>query len=85
MKITFNPAKLTVSVGGQKMKISSGKQVVKEYVNVPPYEGDYTITPSTETLTISTQNKRMTADLVINPIPQNYGLITWDGSTLIVS
>ena len=30
-------------------------------------------------------NKKATADITIAPVPQNYGLITWDGSTLTVS
>lgn len=50
-----------------------------------PYTGEYTITPTTETQTLATANKTLTRDIVINPIPSNYGLITWNGSTLMVS
>lgn len=50
-----------------------------------PYDGDYTITPMQETQVLQTENKHMLHDVTINPIPSNYGLITWDGSTLTVS
>lgn len=50
-----------------------------------PYFGPYEITPSNATQTFQTVNQLMTSNLVINPIPSNYGLITWDGSTLTVS
>lgn len=49
------------------------------------YTGSYTVTPSNQTQTLQTVNLLMTSNLVINPIPSNYGLITWDGSTLTVS
>ena len=51
----------------------------------PPYEGDYTVTPSASTQTLSTAGMKMTGDVTINPIPSNYGLITWDGTTITVS
>ena len=50
-----------------------------------PFIGPYTITPSDQTQTFQTVNQLMASNLVINPIPSNYGLITWDGSTLTVS
>lgn len=51
----------------------------------PDYVGPYTITPSQSAQTLSTADKHTTADIIINPIPNNYGLITWNGSTLTVS
>ena len=50
-----------------------------------PYTGEYEFTPTRGTQTIPTNNKTLTQDIIINPIPSNYGLITWDGSTLTVS
>ena len=49
------------------------------------YTGAYEVTPSQSTQTLSVADKRMTQDVVINPIPSNYGLITWNGSYLTVS
>lgn len=59
--------------------------VVTEMSGYPEYEGSYEITPSTSVQTLSTANRHTVADFIINPIPQNYGLITWNGSTLTVS
>ena len=54
-------------------------------VNTNPYEGDYEFTPSSETQTIAIKNLMATDDIIINPIPNNYGLIGWNGSFLTVS
>ena len=51
----------------------------------PVYSGDYSFTPTSQTQTIEIENKMATADIVINPIPSNYGLITWNGTSLTVS
>lgn len=60
---------------------SSSYQVVKEQ---DPYMGDYEFTPSNETQVINIVNKTATENIIINPIPQNYGLISWNGSSLTV-
>ena len=44
-----------------------------------------TITPSTEEQVISAARKFMTGDIIVEPIPQNYGLVTWNGSVLTIS
>lgn len=49
------------------------------------YSREYIVTPSSEVQTLDTEGLMMTHDITINPIPSNYGLITWDGSTLTVS
>ena len=49
------------------------------------YDGPTEFTPSGSTQTIAIANKKALTDITINPIPSNYGLITWDGSTITVS
>lgn len=49
------------------------------------YDGPYTVTPSQQTQTLYTTEKTLTQNVVVNPIPSNYGKITWDGRTLTVS
>lgn len=49
------------------------------------YQGEYEFVPSAQPQTIPTAGKTLTLDIVIDPIPSNYGLITWDGSSLTVS
>ena len=52
---------------------------------VEEYTGAYEFTPTRDTQTIEIANKKAIADIIINPIPENYGLITWNGSVLTVS
>ena len=52
---------------------------------LPPYTGAYEITPSEETQVLNTAGLKTVNNITVNPIPSNYGLITWDGSTLTVS
>ena len=54
-------------------------------VTTQPYSGAYTVTPTTERQTLPTADKTLSRNIVVNPIPSNYGLITWNGSTLTVS
>lgn len=50
-----------------------------------PYEGEYSVTPSASEQILETEGLRMTQNVTIAPIPNNYGLITWNGSYLTVS
>lgn len=59
--------------------------IVVQAVTIPVYEGAYELTPTAEAQTIPVHGYRFEQDLVIDPIPNNYGLITWDGVTLTVS
>lgn len=63
----------------------SGSLTVPEIVMPPSYTGAYTVTPSAETQLLHTSDFYMQHDIEIEPIPENYGLITWDGHTITVS
>lgn len=56
-----------------------------EYSELPSYDGMTEVMPSSETQILETRNMALYDNITINPIPSNYGLITWDGSTLTVS
>ena len=49
------------------------------------YDGPYEITPTNQAQILSTADKVLEADIVIEPIPSNYGLITWNGTVINVS
>ena len=49
------------------------------------YPGPYEATPTQQTQTLPTNGFMMEQDITINPIPNNYGLITWNGAVLTVS
>lgn len=50
-----------------------------------PYSGQYEVTPSESTQVLETAYRKMAANVVVNPIPSNYGRITYNGSTITVS
>lgn len=51
----------------------------------PHYVGPTEIEPTNTMQTISTAGLLMDDDIIIDPIPSNYGLITWNGAYLTVS
>ena len=54
-------------------------------ISVSDYDGPYEFTPSLDTQRINIGHKTADHDIIISPIPHNYGLITWDGQKLTVS
>lgn len=62
-----------------------GQYMVVHEGAFPAYTGETVVTPGLTAATLPTANTTVYSDIVINPIPSNYGLITWNGSTLTVS
>lgn len=81
----YTPTSVEVAVVPASIEPSTGNPIARDYVERPAYEGSYTLTPTAEEQIIPTNGLRMTDDLTIAPIPNNYGLITWDGTTITVS
>ena len=52
---------------------------------LPAYTGPTEVTPSEEEQILDTANKSVMTPITINPIPQNYGLITRVGARIMVS
>ena len=78
-----SPGRISGSLSGNKT--ISGELTIPAAILPPSYEGPYEATPTQETQTLATDAFYMNGNITINPIPNNYGLITWDGSTLMVS
>lgn len=77
---------LTQSAEGTLQVVQGGETgVITKVKEADPYTGPTVVTPSDQTQTLATTGLLIPTDIVINPIPQNYGLITWNGSTLTVS
>lgn len=74
---------INLSVGDSDGLSLSAGEVVN--IGAEKYDGPYEWTPSTETQTIPIKDKQATADITIQPIPNNYGLITYNGVTITVS
>ena len=77
--------------------IASRPSLVDNTINVTPnigsviyreheaFSGPYEYTPSSEEQTVPIAYLMASQDIKINPIPSNYGLVTWNGSTITVS
>lgn len=59
-----------------------GEVIVVAEHDLPTYTGPTVITPSEDTQTLMTADKVVTKNIVVNPIPANYGKIVWDGARL---
>lgn len=87
MKLTpvITPQKLSVSVSAPSVGADTGTPVVKEYVDVENYMGDYVFTPGDEDQIVPIGGYRATQDITVKAIPSNYGKITYNGAILTVS
>lgn len=63
----------------------AGGLSIPTYIDVDLYDGPTEVTPGEDRQVLRTANKTVIQDIIVNPIPSNYGLITWNGSTLTVS
>ena len=64
------------------------KPKMSEVIEIPvgeTYDGSYEITPTDEVQTLPTQGLISAQNFVINPIPNDYGHISWNGSVITVS
>ena len=77
------PFKASVRDGNTEMRSTFG--TVVQVSTGDHYRGEYEVIPSGETQTLPTMGKTLGANIRVRPIPSNYGLITWNGSTLTVS
>ena len=68
-----------------KTESISGILSIPKTIGPETYTGSYEFTPTTTTQTALTEGFMLTRNITINPIPSNYGLITWDGTSLTVS
>ena len=77
-------ARFKAGVRSSSSRFDAGFGSIQTIVDVDDYQGEYVFTPSATVQTIQTQNLRLLDNITINPIPNNYGQIAWDGSILTV-
>lgn len=84
ISVTIGHPEVSVSIGAPSVNVSTGTPIARDYVERDPYTGDYTVTPTEEAQTLATNGLRMTNDVTIEPVPQNYGRLTYSGGILRV-
>lgn len=76
------PQAVPLSVAdGARASLSVGAEVFSP----AEYHGAYVVTPSQVAQVLATAGMALREDVTVEPIPSNYGLVTWDGSVLMVS
>ncbi len=77
---------ITADGDGSISITADGEQgTYKKVGNYDRYGGPYEVTPAQTTQMLNTEGLVMTEPVVVHPIPENYGLITWNGVSLKVS
>ena len=76
---------LPVECGNNAVTIPVTFGMSMRSADFPWYDGAYEFTPSQEAQTIEIQDMVAARNITINPVPENYGLITWNGSVLTIS
>ena len=74
-----------ITASGATVTVPAGYYSSQATKSVDSYTGPYEYTPTEDTQTVAISDKMATENIVINPIPYNYGLVTWNGSILTVS
>lgn len=59
-------------------------KITHYHTDLPEYEGATEVTPTNEVQILETRNTSVRENITINPIPSNYGRISWDGRRLLV-
>ena len=85
MTVATSSASIPVAVGGTAASLQAGVGAAYSLIRNADYQGEYTFTPSNEAQTIHTEGLVMGQDITINPVPNNYGLISYNGSSIMVS
>lgn len=79
------PIVLPMSVAVSTVSIPVALETSLAVNTDPEYDGAIEFTPTAEAQTVLVGGYRVSQNITINPIPSNYGLITWNGSLLTVS
>lgn len=70
---------------GQGVGWSSEEYIKYHYSEFPTYDGQTEFTPSEDEQVIRTAETNVRSDIIVHPIPSNYGRISWNGSVITVS
>ena len=85
MTVAVSDVSVPMGVASGDLTLSAEISLKYAMDSLDRYDGALEFTPSSEAQVIPTANKSVLENITIKPIPNNYGLITWNGSTLTVS
>lgn len=66
-------------------EVSAGGLIQGELTKPVKYNGEYIIIPSEYEQTVDTEDRYFTANIIVKPIPSNWGKISWDGSVMTIT
>ena len=75
----------TVKIGGAGERHAAISVKGTGTTPVPKYDGPYEFTPTAEEQTVPIAQLQARQDITINPIPSNYGLVTYNGNIITIS
>lgn len=84
MKVSVSDVQIPVSVSASDVALPVRIGVGYYTSQYDEYTGATEFTPSDEPQIIQTAERVVMTDIVINPVPSNYGRITYNGSTITV-
>lgn len=84
VKVSTDALAFSVDVSADRA-FAVGLDTAVKPIESEHYSGPYEVEPSAEQKILPTAGYFMEYDVVVSAIPEQYGLITWDGSTLTVS
>lgn len=85
MQVSTSRVTLPVTVGTTQVGLPVGLGAAYQMREGEIYDGEYVFTPTQETQVVPTADKLLLDNITINPIPQNYGLITYNGAFIRVT
>lgn len=83
-KVTNSVIEVIPSLSGN-ISASAELVTILRHSQMDTYDGPYEFTPTQQEQIAPTAHKALLENIIINPIPSNYGLITYNGSVLTVS
>ena len=81
--VAVSAVSIPASVSESSVSVPASPSLVVEIGGVP-YSGSYDFTPTDEVQTIACEDRLMMQDITIQPIPSNYGKVSWDGAAITI-
>ena len=80
-----DPKPIPLTVSNNLVNVALGLATAVQIVTGEHYHGDSEVTPCGQDVVLHTEGLFVDEPITIKAIPNNYGLISWNGSVLTVS